>query len=89
MHVADLNFHSSSYDWLIVTGSNYAEFKGTVTINDLGDYRFMLWAGDGEPDTFRIRIWEEDEGTGDESDVYDKGFGQEIGGGNIVVHKGK
>ena len=45
----------------------------------------MLWAGD-EPDTFRIRIWEEDEISGIETDVYDNGFDQEIGGGSIVVH---
>jgi hypothetical protein len=46
----------------------------------------MLWAGDGEPDTFRIKIWYED---GDEIVVYDNGFDQAIGGGSIKVHKGK
>jgi hypothetical protein len=81
----DLNFHSSSYQWLVVTGSNYARFKGTGTINGDGPYRFMLWGGDGQPDTFRIRIWEED-GEGTEFDVYDNGFDQAIGGGSIVVH---
>ena len=45
----------------------------------------MLWAGDGEPDTFRIRIWTEDEG-GNETDVYDNGHDQPIDGGSIVVH---
>ena len=45
----------------------------------------MLWAGDGEPDTFRIKIWEEDE-AGDETLVYDNGFDQAIDGGAIVVH---
>jgi hypothetical protein len=43
----------------------------------------MLWAGDDDPDTFRIRIWYED---GGEIDVYDNGFDQEIGGGNINIH---
>jgi hypothetical protein len=56
----DLNFHSSSYEWLVVTGSNYARFKGIGTINGLGgeygDYKFMLWARDDTTDTFRIRI---------------------------------
>lgn len=84
-HAGDLNFHSSSYEWLVVTGSDYARFKGWGAINGGGDYRFMLWAGDS-PDTFRIRIWEEDEVTGEESDVYDNGTDQEIGGGSIVVH---
>jgi hypothetical protein len=85
-HAADLNFHSNSYEWLVVTGSNYARFKGVGAINGMGDYKFMLWAGDGDPDTFRIRIWQEDETTGDETDVYDNGFDQAIGGGSIVVH---
>ncbi len=81
-----LNFHSTSYQWLVVTGSEYARFKGSGTINGMGEYNFMLWAGDGSPDTFRIRIWEEDEATAVETDVYDNGFDQAIGGGSIVVH---
>jgi hypothetical protein len=85
----DLNFHSSSYQWLVVTGSNYAKFKGTGTINgsggEYGDYKFMIWAGDDAPDTFRIKIWEEDV-FGLETVVYDNGFDQAIGGGSIVVH---
>ena len=82
---ADLNFHSSSYQWLVVTGSNYARFKGTGTINGSGDYKFHIWAGDDNPDTFRIRIWTEDQ-VGVETDVYDNGFDQAIGGGSIVIH---
>ncbi len=88
-HAAGLNFHSDSYEWLVVTGSNYARFKGVGTINGEGAYKFMLWAGDGEPDTFRIRIWEEDEVTAVETDIYDNGFDQAIGGGSIVIHTGK
>jgi hypothetical protein len=38
----DLNFHSTSYDWLVVTGSGYARFKGSGTINGSGDYKFSL-----------------------------------------------
>jgi hypothetical protein len=85
-HAGDLNFHSSSYDWLVVTGSGYAKFKGSGTINGEGDYKFMIWAGNGDPDTFRIRIWTEDETTAAETDVYDNGFDQPIGGGSIVIH---
>jgi hypothetical protein len=84
----NLNFHSSSYDWLVVTGNDSAKFKGSGTINGEGEYRFMLWAGDGDSDTFRIRIWEEDQ-LGNETDIYDNGFDQEIGGGSIVVHTKK
>jgi hypothetical protein len=83
-----LNFRSSSYDWLVVTGSGYARYKGSGTINDEGapdgtGYRFTLWAADGDPDTFRIRIWWEDGET--EVAVYSNGMDQAIGGGNTVV----
>lgn len=85
-HTADLNFHSNSYDWLVVTGSNYAMFKGIGTINGMGEYKFMIWAGDNLTDTFRIKIWEEDE-YGVETVIYDNGTDQPIGGGSIVIHK--
>jgi hypothetical protein len=85
---ADLNFHSDSYQWLVVTGSNYARFKGAGTINGEGDYKFMLWAGDNEPDTFRIKIWIEDDASV-ETVFYDNGFDQTIGGGSIIIHKKK
>jgi len=86
-HAAGLNFHSDSYEWLVVTGSDYARFKGVGTINGEGEYKFMLWAGDDDPDTFRIKIWTEDEVTAVETVIYDNGFDQEIGGGSIVIHK--
>jgi hypothetical protein len=80
----NLNFISNSYDWLVVTGSNYARFKGTGTVNGQGDYTFMLWAGDGTgsggADTFRIKIHSSD------ATVYDNGMDQVVGGGKIVVH---
>jgi PKD repeat protein len=86
-----LDFHGTAMDWLVVSkDQSTAQFKGSGTVNGGLDqngnaYKFMLWAGDGEPDTFRIRIWWEDD-AGAEYDVYDNGFDQEIAGGNIVVH---
>jgi predicted outer membrane repeat protein len=84
------NFHSTAYDWLVVEGKTKAQFKGSGTVNGALDpngneYKFMLWASDEEPDTFRIRIWWED-ADGTEYDVYDNGFNQAISGGSIVVH---
>ena len=91
--LAGLAFSSTSYEWLVVNkaGMN-AQFKGTGLINGALDsngnaYKFMLWASDGSPDTFRIRIWWED--AVGEHDVYDNGVDQTIGAGNIVVHTGK
>jgi PKD repeat protein len=99
--VADLHFHSDSYEWLVVAGSR-AQFKGVGTINGEGEYRFILTAIDADLNTndshdidrFRIRIWEEDE-FGNETIVYDNQPGEaedsdastEIAGGSIVIHK--
>jgi hypothetical protein len=80
----DLNFKSTSYEWLVVAGSK-AQFKGVGTINGEGIYKFMLTAVDGSLDTFRIKIWAED-ALGVETVVYDNGSQQPIGGGSIVVH---
>ena len=85
--VADLNFKSTSYDWLAVTGSDYAMFKGLGTVNSEGVYKFMIWAGDNDPDTFRIKIWYEEDDN--EVVIYDNGTDQEIEGGSIVVHTTK
>ncbi|MDH4137950.1 MAG: right-handed parallel beta-helix repeat-containing protein, partial [Anaerolineae bacterium] len=96
--VADLNFHSDNYEWLVVAGAK-AQFKGTGTINDAGNYGFMLTAIDAEltpsaeVDKFRIKIWDKD---ADEL-VYDNQIDAaddadpttEIGGGSIVIHTSK
>jgi hypothetical protein len=88
--MAGLEFHSSSYDWLVVNqGGANAQFKGIGTVSDEGGYQFMVWAGDGgknDYDRFRIKLWEED-GAGNESVIYDNGPDQPIDGGSIVIHK--
>jgi hypothetical protein len=97
--VADLNFHSTSYDWLVVAGAK-AKFKGTGTINSVGNYGFMLSAIDAEltpstdVDLFRIKIWDKDNG---DAIVYDNQMDATddadpttaIGGGSIVIHTKK
>ena len=94
--VADLNFHSSSYQWLVIAGPN-AKYKGSGTINGEGEYGFMLTATDEmltpstDVDMFRIKIWDITTGF----IIYDNEMGesddsyacQEIGGGSIVIHK--
>jgi PKD repeat protein len=96
--VADLHFHSTEYQWLVVAGAR-AQFKGSGTINGEGDYGFMLVGIDGQQnggggvDKFRIKIW--DKATGAEQPVYDNKMGSddygndatELGGGSIVIHK--
>ena len=59
-----LNFKSTSYDWLVVSG-NKSQLQGTGTIDGTGSYRFMLTCLDGDQpggdghDRFRIKIWSE------------------------------
>ena len=92
----DFNFHSSSYDWLVIAGKR-AMYKGSGTINGEGDYGFMLSAIDGKInngdgiDKFRIKIWTKDP----EEVVYDNQIcapedaepTTAIIGGSIVIHK--
>jgi PKD repeat protein len=99
--LADLNFHSTNYDWLVVAGKK-AQYKGLGTINGEGEYKFMLMAIDGDLpggdglDKFRIKIWEEDD-QGNETVIYDNQPGAdedidpitELGGGSIVIHTAK
>ena len=92
LHVANLNFKSTSYDWLVIAGTK-AQFKGTGTINGAGGYAFMLSAIDGTPDKFPVKIW--DKATG--NIVYDNMLGAAddanpetaIEGGSIVIQKAK
>lgn len=87
----DLTFHSTSYEWLVVSGST-ARFKGEGRINGEDGYGFMLTACDADAaascsgadsDTFRIAIWVLDT----EATVYDNG-GTALSGGAIRVHQG-
>ncbi len=95
--VADMNFHSENYEWLVIAGSN-AKYKGIGTINGAGNYGFMLTATDGDlnggagVDAFRIKIWDKDNG---DAVVYDnkpgvsdtKYDGTQLGGGSIVINQ--
>jgi len=94
-HAANLDFHSTSYEWLVVAGPR-AQFKGSGTINKAGNYGFMLTAIDGQInggggiDKFRIKIW--DKATG--IIIYDNQMGDAdtansttaIAGGSIIIH---
>lgn len=66
-------------------------YKGTGTINGEGCFKFMIWAHDGgnnnNGDTFRIKIWFEDE-FGDEIVIYDNAVDTDLSGGQIKVHIG-
>ncbi len=92
---AGLNFKSTSYDWLVISGSSKAQYKGSGTLNGVAGYGFILTAIDGDAsggggtDRFRIKI------TGPGGLVYDNQLNApdttdpttNLGGGSIVVHK--
>jgi hypothetical protein len=97
--VADLEFHSTSYDWLVIAGPK-AMYKGTGTINGSGNYGFLLSAIDEtltpstDVDGFRIKIWDKDNGDvvvydNQMDDAEDSDATTNIRGGSIVIHKAK
>jgi uncharacterized membrane protein len=90
-HAGSLNFNSTSYQWLVVSGAK-AQYKGSGTINGAGDYGFLLTANDGSPDKFRIKMWNKVTGAvvydnmpGAPDDI-DTAAPQSIDGGSIVIH---
>jgi hypothetical protein len=93
----DLNFHSDSYQWLIISGA-IAKYKGTGTINGEGNYGFMISVVDAsltpstDIDLFRIKIWDIEN---NDVVLYDNLLDgeddsqqptTEIAGGSIMVH---
>src|SRR5207249_2216473 len=96
--VGNMNFHSTSYTWLVVSGYK-AQYKGTGTINGAGTYDFTLTAYDGDitggggVDKLRMRItganngtvvFDNKNGVPTDMDVADP---QAISGGSIVIHR--
>ena len=93
----DLNFDSSSYDWLVIAGAK-AMHKGVGTINKAGNFGFQLSAIDAaltpstDVDLFRIRIFDKDD---NDALIYDNKVSETdpnadpttaLGGGNIKIH---
>lgn len=93
---ASFNFHSTSYDWLVIEGPRF-QFKGSGKVNNSGNYGFLLTgidgsvSGGGGTDKFRIKIWDKNNGN---AVVYDNEIGNPdsanpttvLGGGNLVIH---
>jgi hypothetical protein len=100
LHFASFNFHSDTYEVLVVSGHK-AQYRGTGKVNGVGGYKFVLTAYDGQitggggVDRFRIKITR----LSDDVVVYDTRMATsedmddanplELGGGSIVIHKAK
>ncbi|HYG73617.1 MAG TPA: Ig-like domain-containing protein, partial [Planctomycetota bacterium] len=95
-NAGNLQFESTSYEWLVVAGAN-AKYKGSGKVNGAGDYGFMLTCtdgsgGNGGSDKIRIKIWDKASGAvlydnkaGTSDDEMQAGTAIERG--NIVIHK--
>jgi hypothetical protein len=93
---ANLNFHATGYDWLVITTTNQAQYQGSGTINGAGNYGFLVTAqdngGGSTPDDLRLKIW--DKNNNNNAVVYDTQPGAvttappttALGGGRIQVH---
>lgn len=94
LKVGNLNFHSTGYNWLVVSGAR-AQYKGSGTINGGGDYGFTLTAVDGQvggggADKLRLKIYDKASGTV----IYDNQMGSAdssspstvLGAGSVVIH---
>jgi hypothetical protein len=93
-HAAGMNFHSASYQWLVVAGAR-AQYKGTGTVNGGGSFQFLMTVIDGQRsggggiDRLRMKIWD------DGGVVFDNQQGATdddepataLNGGSIVIHK--
>jgi hypothetical protein len=94
---AGVNFHSSSCEWLVVSGA-MAQYQATGQINGAGNYGLLLTATDGQvtgggADNLRVKIWNIADGgivydnvPGASRDLAD-GDTEEIERGSIVLHK--
>ena len=77
-----VNFHSTSYRFLVVAGSSI-ELEGKGTLNGAAGYSFRLSAVEGSPDKLRMHIWQ----TLHASIGYDTGLLRALGGGQIKIHR--
>jgi PKD repeat protein len=95
--LADINFHSQSYEWLVIMGAK-GTYQGVGTINGEGHYGFKVTVIDGQQsggggvDKFRMKIWDKDH---NDQIVYDTDYpapdsqnpSVALSGGQITIHK--
>ena len=95
--MGSFDFHSAIYEWLVVPGPK-AQYRGSGTINGVGDYAFLLTvtdgdlAGGGSVDKFRIKISNKSTGqavydnVASAQDQLDAANPQAIASGRIIIH---
>ena len=97
LQVANFKFKSTSYEWLVVSGSR-AQYLGSGTVNGSGKYGFVVTVVDGKQsggdgaDRARLKVYDQNRGN---AVVFDSQPGAPdnadpttaLGGGSIVIHK--
>lgn len=80
---------------MVISGGRKAQYKGVGTINNSGEFRFMLTAIDGDQpgggqDKFRIKIWSDVNGLIYDNQLNDPDSNDPttvLRGGSIVIHQ--
>ena len=80
---AGFNFHSTDYQFLMVAGAK-TPFKGTVSVNGVDGYGFLLTGIDGKVTGGGGIVYDNDIGASDDINSADQ---QELIKGDIVIHK--
>jgi endonuclease/exonuclease/phosphatase family metal-dependent hydrolase len=97
---SDFDLRSTALEWLVITPDDKAAIKGVGTVaGRSGEYGFVLYTYDAEPDRYRLVAWPMATGTNpDDADVltYDNGRGasfdldeaepQPTAGGSVNIH---
>ena len=82
----DISFHSTSMDWLVVTGEPRAMFRGDGLLNGAGSCKFEVDAWDessGGEDAFGLKIYACGPGSTDRYNLP----ATALGGGSIKIHQ--
>jgi hypothetical protein len=82
-----LHLKSATFDWLVVTNTNWAKFQGLATITGAGDalYPFRVDARDGAPDRLVLKVWAPGSDPSTAEPIY-KASG-DVSGGQITIHR--
>jgi hypothetical protein len=81
--------HAREFEWLAVE-DGIARFQGTCDVAGRGEYAFLVVARDGDPDGFRLKVWDADSG----DVLFDTSPGEpdssdevtDLDGGQITIH---
>ena len=84
-NVGGFHLRSVAMEWLVVTNSNWAHFKGMATIDGAeGLYHFKVSGRDASTDRFVIKVWAPNANPDVDEPIY-KASG-DVEGGQVKIH---